>query len=162
MGAYGWDAKTADGTVITNVDETPAGDILLTEVFKATFNAYNSDDTLASEQIIYFSEFTHTLADVNSADFAPAMPALEHYTFAWDAYTVSDYANFTVKGKYTPVTYTVTFVADGNVIDEIEYTIENFFFLYHIVVLYLEVIITIAEHVFVPLGSRFCFVIIAL
>ena len=126
MGTYGWDAKTADGTVITDVKTTPAGDIQLAQRYKAVFKSYNPDGTLYEETPIYFSEFTHSLADVNAAGFAPTMPAREHYTFVWDTYTVDEYGNFKVSGRYVPNTYYVTFMANGTEVAKYAYTIENY------------------------------------
>ena len=70
---------------------------------------------------------------------APALPAKEGYTGAWtvvkpDGTTVlwSEYnlaentaATLTVKAVYTPITYTVTFMADGAEVEKVTFTLET-------------------------------------
>ena len=53
----------------------------------------------------------------------PAVPAKEHYTGAWEAYTLD--GNVTVNAVYTLMEYTVTFVADGKTVAVENYTIED-------------------------------------
>ena len=54
----------------------------------------------------------------------PQVPAKPHYTGTWEAYTLET-GNVTVNAVYTPVTYTVTFKADGVVVDTETYTVAN-------------------------------------
>ena len=53
----------------------------------------------------------------------PEVPAKEHYTGAWEAYTLD--GNVTVNAVYTLTEYTVTFVADGETVAVENYTIED-------------------------------------
>ena len=55
---------------------------------------------------------------------APEVPAKTHYTGAWETYELVG-GDVTVNAVYIPVTYTVTFVADGMTVDTKTYTIEN-------------------------------------
>ncbi len=54
----------------------------------------------------------------------PEIPAKEHYTAVWDDY-VLEIGDITVQAIYTPIEYTVTFVAGGEVISVQTYTAEN-------------------------------------
>ena len=56
---------------------------------------------------------------------APIVPTKEHYTSVWGAYDFAKLENQTVQVIYTPVTYTVTFMADGAKVGEATYTVEN-------------------------------------
>ena len=53
----------------------------------------------------------------------PEVPAKEHYTGAWEAYTLD--GNVTVNAVYTLTEYTVSFVADGETVAVENYTIED-------------------------------------
>ena len=54
----------------------------------------------------------------------PAVPTKAHYTGVWESYTLNG-GNKVVNPVYTPVTYTVTFKADGETIEVKEYNVEN-------------------------------------
>ena len=54
----------------------------------------------------------------------PTAPAKDHYTVAWEAYELTT-GDVTVNAIYTAIEYKVTFMADGNVVAEVPYTIEN-------------------------------------
>ena len=54
----------------------------------------------------------------------PSVPAKDFYTGAWETYELTT-GNVTVNAVYTANTYTVTFKADGNMVDTEEYTVEN-------------------------------------
>ncbi len=64
---------------------------------------------------------SYTVANKNITE--PSVPEKTHYTGAWEAYTL-DSGNKVVNAVYTPVTYTVTFVADGVTVETINYTVE--------------------------------------
>ena len=55
---------------------------------------------------------------------APAVPAKVGYTGAWEAYTLKA-ENFTVNAVYTPITYYVTFMADGVEVAKVPFTVES-------------------------------------
>ena len=67
---------------------------------------------------------TKTYTVENTTVEAPEVPAKAHYTGAWESYTLTS-GNVEVSAVYTPVTYTVTFKADGAVVDTKTYTVEN-------------------------------------
>ena len=67
---------------------------------------------------------TRTYTVDNATVDAPAVPEKAHYTGAWKAYTLTT-GDVTVEAEYTPITYTVTFKADGVVVDTKTYTIVN-------------------------------------
>ena len=54
----------------------------------------------------------------------PEVPAKAGYTGAWDEYTLGN-GDVTVNAIYTPITYTITFVADGVTLGTATYTVEN-------------------------------------
>ena len=54
----------------------------------------------------------------------PTAPAKDHYTVAWEAYELTT-GDVTVNAIYTAIEYKVTFMADGKVVAEVPYTIEN-------------------------------------
>ena len=54
----------------------------------------------------------------------PAVPHLSGYTGAWNEYVLGT-ADMTVAAVYTPITYTVTFIADGKTVGTTTYTVEN-------------------------------------
>ena len=51
----------------------------------------------------------------------PTVPAKEHYTAKWETYTLNN-TNITVNAVYTANKYTITFKADNQVVDTVEYT----------------------------------------
>ena len=116
LGKNGW--GTPDGTL---VEVMPAEDITLSEIYLATFEAYDTDGTLLETFVIPFTEFINPNTDIE----LPVMPEREHYTFTWDDYKLSVYEDFTVKGYYEATEYTVTFMADGEIVAVETYTIED-------------------------------------
>ncbi len=54
----------------------------------------------------------------------PAVPAKEHYTGAWEAYTLTT-GNVTVNAVYTPVNYTISFMNGEELVGEVSFNIEN-------------------------------------
>lgn len=103
---YAWEeyeVQLADFTV--NAIYTPI-------VYTATF--------MDGETVVGTDEFTveDTILDY------PETTVKEHYDWVWDDYEIiAD--NITVAGGYVPVAYTASFVADGVVVDEVEFNIEN-------------------------------------
>lgn len=55
---------------------------------------------------------------------APTVPDKQGYTKAWESYTLGA-ENITVNAVYTPIVYTVTFMADGQEIAKREFTVES-------------------------------------
>ena len=66
---------------------------------------------------------TVTYAEGAASITEPAVPAKDHYTGVWEAYTLD--GNVTVNAVYTLKEYTVTFVADGETVAIETYTIED-------------------------------------
>ena len=54
----------------------------------------------------------------------PEVPAKEGYTGEWESYVLGE-GNVVVNAIYTPITYTVTFVADGVTVATFNYTVED-------------------------------------
>ncbi len=54
----------------------------------------------------------------------PDIPAKTGYTATWETFTIQP-KDITVNAVYTPIIYTVKFIADGQVIDTKTYTVEN-------------------------------------
>ena len=67
---------------------------------------------------------TKTYTVDNATVEAPAVPTKAHYTGAWESYTLTT-GDVEVNAVYTAVEYTVTFKADGTVVDTKIYTVEN-------------------------------------
>ena len=67
---------------------------------------------------------TDTYTEEDKSITEPAVPAKDHYTGAWEAYTL-DGGDVTVNAVYTAVEYTVTFKADGETVGTATYTVEN-------------------------------------
>lgn len=67
---------------------------------------------------------TYTMESANPTITAPAVPEKAHYTGAWEAYTLNG-GNKTVNAVYTAIEYTVTFMADGEVVATRTYTVES-------------------------------------
>ena len=63
---------------------------------------------------------TYTIGDTSIS--APDVPQKAHYNGAWESY-ILDSGNKTVNAVYTPIEYTVTFVANGVTVDAQSYTI---------------------------------------
>ena len=56
---------------------------------------------------------------------APAVPEKAHYTGEWNEYELAYSANQEVTAKYTAITYTITFKADGETVGTVSYTEET-------------------------------------
>lgn len=62
----------------------------------------------------------------NTSVTEPEIPSKENYTGAWESYLLN-FENITVNAVYSPVNYTVAFVADGVTVSVCIYTVENTF-----------------------------------
>ena len=82
------------------------------ETYSVTFVA---DGNVAS--VVSYSENTATISE-------PSVPNKTGYTGAWEPYSLGA-ANIIVNAVYTPIEYTVTFVADGATVGTAVYTVEN-------------------------------------
>ena len=67
--------------------------------------------------VVSYSENTATISE-------PSVPNKTGYTGAWEPYSLGA-ANIIVNAVYTPIEYTVTFVADGATVGTAVYTVEN-------------------------------------
>jgi hypothetical protein len=81
-------------------------------VYTATFYA---DGVKVGE--VEFKSDDKTLAE-------PAVPAKDGYTGKWPEYIIGP-ADFILNAEYTPVTYYAKFVANGTVVAELPFTVEN-------------------------------------
>ena len=111
---HGW--GDADGI---KIEKMPATDVQLAERYIATFKALNSKDQIVDV-------FTVPFTELNTLITAPTIDPVDHYTFEWDDFIVG-LNDFTVFGRFSPITYTVTFVDENgaNVAGPFEYTIED-------------------------------------
>lgn len=71
-------------------------------------------------------QVTYTVEDdaLNPAEI-PALPALRGYTVAWSAYTLTYGADVTVNVIATPITYYAIFMANGQEIRRVPFTVET-------------------------------------
>ena len=67
--------------------------------------------------VVSYSENTATISE-------PSVPNKTGYTGTWEQYSLGA-ANIIVNAVYTPIEYTVTFVADGATVGTAVYTVEN-------------------------------------
>ena len=93
------------GNVTVNAVYTPV-------VYTVTFAA--DGETVA--------ECTYTVEDNTFA--VPSVPNKVGYTGVWETYSLKT-GDMTVNAVYTPIEYTVTFVADGATVGTAVYTVEN-------------------------------------
>ena len=99
------------------------------------FNQENITVTAEYTAIVYTVEYIadgqkvdvveYTIEDENITD--PAVPGKQYYNGVWTEHSF-DCENITVTAVYTPIVYTVTYVADGETVALVEYSIENFNF----------------------------------
>ncbi len=90
-------------------------------VIKAQYTPINYSITFVADAK-YVATETYTVE--NKAILEPEIPKKEGYAAKWEEYTLT-YGNVTVNAVYTPIDYTVTFVADGSDIAVETYTVEN-------------------------------------
>ncbi|MCQ2400085.1 MAG: InlB B-repeat-containing protein, partial [Clostridia bacterium] len=60
----------------------------------------------------------------NTEIVVPQVPAKEHYTGAWESYELKG-GDITVNAVYTAIVYHVTFIAEGNKVAVVDYTVED-------------------------------------
>ena len=86
--------------------------IYIPDVYSITFIADG-----VTVDVMYYSIFT------DSASFnAPSVPEKEGYTGEWEEFYLSS-GDMTVNAEYTPIEYTVTFMAEGEVVGVVPYTV---------------------------------------
>jgi len=108
----GWELN-GESYSFTNM---PAHDIEL----NAKWQVVEYTVTFVATELV--GKVTYTVENKNITE--PAVPAVEHFTGAWEEYELTT-GNITVKAVYTPVTYTVTFKAEGVTVDTENYTVVN-------------------------------------
>ncbi len=67
---------------------------------------------------------TYTAETTSIKDEEPEIPPKKGYTCAWSPYTL-DVGGVTIEADYTPISYTATFIADGEIVGTVEYTVET-------------------------------------
>lgn len=83
-------------------------------LYKITFRSGVADDIIVA------------YADgENKEDFTPAVPNKKYYEGVWEDFEPENNQTQIVNAKYTAITYTVTFKADGKTVDKQTYTVEN-------------------------------------
>lgn len=133
--AEGKTVATVDFTVETVSLAEPA--VPAKSGYQGTWEAYTLGAKDITVQAVYTLEtyqvtFVADGKTVKTASYtasnpnvtAPAVPAKAGYTGAWESYKLTT-GNVAVKAVYTPVTYYVTFVADGSVVAKVPYTVES-------------------------------------
>ena len=70
------------------------------------------------------STVNYTIENIDEVT-APAVPEKAHYTGEWNEYELAYSANQEVTAKYTAITYTITFKADGETVGTVSYTEET-------------------------------------
>ena len=108
----GWELN-GESYSFTNM---PAHDIELS----AKWQVVEYTVTFVTNELV--GKVTYTVENKNITE--PAVPSIEHFTGAWEEYELTT-GNITVKAVYTPVTYTVTFKAEGVTVDTENYTVVN-------------------------------------
>ncbi len=132
-----------DGVIVATIPFTVETDSLVEPAITAKpgYTAKWSDYTLGAEDITIeavYSIITYTATfKVNGEIVAtipftvetdslvePAITAKPGYTAKWSDYTLGT-ENIIIEAVYSPITYTVTFMADGVVVGTQTYTVEN-------------------------------------
>ena len=121
--------------------ETKLASIPTAPVMAGYETSWNWDGTLKNDNISVYPakkaiEYTATFRDaagetkvtftIETIDSvkAPVVTAKEGYTGEWAEYTLTT-ADITINAVYTAIEYTVTFVADGDVVGTAKYTADN-------------------------------------
>ena len=110
----GWGG--ADAVAVASM---PAADVELAKINLATFTTKLANGTHVEDFVIPFTE----LSDTDELVKAPTNIDKEHYTLAWESFTVKN-EDLTVLGTYTPIEYKVTFKGE-NYEETFIYTVEN-------------------------------------
>ncbi|MBE7078422.1 MAG: hypothetical protein E7380_01000 [Clostridiales bacterium] len=122
----GW--KTANGA-LWNFDEDVAYEgLVLTKSYAKEAIEYTISFNHPRTGMLLAAPIKFTVETIDSVEF-PAVPeelAMEGYTVAWNK-TVEDVtlADLQVEPVWTAIKYTATFVADGQTVDTVEYTVED-------------------------------------
>lgn len=107
----GWD-NTATVVIRYVVEkETPV------ERYSVTFRCDGAED-----RIIEYS------AETTDYVIAPDIPVKRFYRAAWEEYSLEFTSGQVVNAEYTPVIYTVTYMADGKKAGEVKYSVEDYDF----------------------------------
>ena len=88
-----------------------------------TINTYTATFIVKDGTSEWKKEVHFTVADTAITPPTDA-PAKTGYKLSWSDYTIRP-ANFEVYGTYTPIVYTATFVADGDVVATVPFTVES-------------------------------------
>ena len=134
----------ADGVIIDTI-VLNKGETALTEPtvpakngYTGGWETYTLNDTDITVNAVYTADeytitfkaegevvetITFTIETMNQV-VAPVVPAKAGYTAAWEAYTLA-LENIEVEAEYTAIEYTITFVAEGSVVQTITFTIET-------------------------------------
>ncbi len=112
------DTDTDDSTATTTTSGTEDGSSTTTTT--TTAKAQYTVTFVADGSVV--GTRTYTVGDTTIS--APSVPQKAHYNGAWENYTLNG-GNKTVNAVYTPIEYTVTFVADGETVGTQNYTVEN-------------------------------------
>ena len=67
---------------------------------------------------------TYTYTETDKTISEPSVPVREGYMGIWEDYTLTT-GNITVNAIYTPIEYKITFIADGETVDMVTYTVED-------------------------------------
>ncbi len=105
--------------------------VLNENVYEKT-GSYDQEITACYEPISYTATFMVDGKPYKTIQFTvetasleePEIPPKEGYSAAWSAYTL-ELKNLTIDAVYTLINYKVTFVADGKVVAEVLYNVEN-------------------------------------
>lgn len=88
---------------------------------KAIYTPIEYKVTFVAEQSVVAEE-VYTVE--NKYIYTPAVPQKEGYTAKWESYSLN-LENITVNAVYTPIEYTVTFIADSKEISVQKFNVEN-------------------------------------
>lgn len=103
---------TSESNSNTDSDSTLDSSVVAPETYTVTFMADGKEVGTAT----YTSE--------NKEITEPAVPVKDYYTGEWEAYTLES-GDITVNAIYTAIEYTITFVADGEEVGSVSYTVED-------------------------------------
>ena len=116
--------------------ENKVGKIVLSAIFvllgAGAISSLTPNEKTSSEETPYTVTYvadgvtvgTDTYTTTDTTVLVPRVPQKEHYTGAWEDVALNG-GDKTVNAVYTPIEYTVTYVADGVTVDETSYTVED-------------------------------------